>query len=246
MIAALLLAGCSGSGKLSEEQELRRARLHYQIGLDALHKNQLPKAFEELMQAEKIDPSQPEVLDALAYAWRLRGNHKKSEIYYKRAIRAGSGSTSHTNYGSLLLELGRFDEAKSHLKKALEDPRYQGQHIAYILLGDAYLGLKEYEKAIEAYRKAGWLNPDQTLTRIKEAWAFAASGRLNFAQALFESALRQEPNNRIVLEGLLDVLKARKDYPAARTQLQNYISRPAVSDLDRAWATDELLKLRRP
>lgn len=246
MIGILLLTGCSGANKPSEEQQQKRVKLHYRIALDALHKNQLPKAFEELMYAEKIDPNQPEVLDALAYAWRLRGNHQKAEAYYKRAIRAGAGSSSHTNYGSLLVEMGRFEEAKIHLQKALEDPRYHGQHIAYVLLGDAFLGLKEYEKAIDAYRNAGRLNPNQTLTRIKEARVFAASNRLNFAQALFESVLRQEPANRTALEGLLEILKTRNNYAAARTQLQNYISRPAVSDLDRAWATDELVKLRHP
>lgn len=242
--AALLLGGCSGSTGKDADTEDRRAKVHYQIGLDALQKNQLPKAFEELMYAEKLDPNMPEALDALGYAWRLRGDLKKSEAYYKKAIRAGSGSVSYTNYGSLLIEMERYDEAKENLLKALKDPRYQGQFVANILLGDACMGLKQYEEAISAYRQAGRLNPHQTLSRIKEAQVFIALEKLNFAEALYDTLLRENPADRGALQGILDLyaLQNRKDM--AIMHLQNYLSQPSLAPLDRAWATDELVKLR--
>lgn len=242
--AAALLGGCSGSRDTDDETQQRRAKLHYQIGLDALQKNQLPKAFEELMLAEKIDPEMPEALDTLGYAWRLRGNQKKSEEYYKRAIRAGSGSISHTNYGSLLIEMKRYAEAKENLEKALKDPRYHGQFIANVLLGDANMGLEKYEEAMDAYRQAGRLNPNQTLTRIKEAKVFIALEKPNFALALYETMLREDPTNRGALEGALELYALQKERTLARYHLQNFISHPSVSKQDRAWATSELVKLR--
>jgi len=241
---AVTLTGCSGSHKMEQSKQEKLAKLHYQMGLDALHKNQLPKAFDELMMAEKLSPDMPENLDTLAYAWRLRGNLKQSEVYYKKAIRAGSGSISHTNYGGLLIELERYKEAKEHLLKALEDPRYHGQYIATILLGDALFGLKEYEEAINSYRQAGLMSPNQTITRLKEARAFTALQRRNIAKALYETILRDEPNNRTALEGLLEIFAVNNDKQSARLQLQNFIGQPSVSKLDRAWATDELVKLR--
>lgn len=241
--SALLMSGCQ-SNKMSREDEAKRAKLHYQIGVDALHKNQLPKAFEELMLSEKIDPSQPDVLDALAYAWRVRGNLEKSELYYKRAIRLGAGSASYNNYGSLLLELKRFAEAKTQLEKALEDPRYRNQFIAYINLGDAYLGLNQFDEAIRTYRQAGAFTPGQTFSRIKEAKAYVAYNRLNYAQVLYETLLSEEPTNRAALEGLLEVLILRKDYRTARLHLKNFKTLH-VPELDRAWAADELDKLNR-
>lgn len=245
ILATLLLAGCQGGAnkQLSEENQLKRIKIHYQIGLDALHKNQLPKAFDELMKAEAIDSHNVEVLDTLAYAWRLRGNFEKSESYYLRAIRSGGGSSTHTNYGSLLLEMKRYAEAKVQIDKALEDPRYRSQFIAYILLGDAMLGLDRFDEAVKAYRQAGRLNPEQNLSRIREAEAFVAFKRHNYARALYETILRESSGDRAAIEGLIKLLELRNDRAAARKHLKAFISGSA-SELDRAWAIDELDRLR--
>jgi len=245
IFTAMLLAGCQSSAQkqISEEKDLNRAKLHYQIGLDALHKNQMPKAFDELMKAEAINPNHADMLDALGYAWRLRGNLKKSESYYLRAIHAGGGASAHTNYGSLLLEMKRFEDAKLQLEKALEDPRYKNQFVAFINLGDAQLGLGDPDAAILSYRQAGALNPRQTLSRIKEAEAYVSNKRYNYAQALYETILRENNLNRAALEGLIRLLALRNDSGAARGYIKAYIEK-STSELDRAWATDELDKLR--
>ena len=242
--STLLLTGCqSAASKAYDENQVKKAKVHYQLGLDALSKNQLPKAFEELMLSDKINPNQPETLSLLAYSWNLNGDMKKSELYYKRAIQAGGGPAVHNNYGTLLLELKRFDEAKKQLEKALEDPRYRNQYKARINLGDALMGLKQYDEAIKVYRNADRFGSRQILSRIKEAQAYVASDRLNNARTLYETMLRENPKNRAVMEGLLEVLKLQKDYPAARTRLRMFRDQPA-SKLDRAWASDELDKLR--
>ena len=241
---ALLLSGCqSAASKAYDENEIKRAKSHYNLGLDAINKNQLPKAFDELMQSDAINPNQPEVLDLLAYSWYLHGNLEKSELYYKRAIQAGGGSISHNNYGGLLLVLERYDEAKKHLEKALEDPRYRNQYKARINLGDALLGLKQYDDAINAYRDADRFGARQTLSRLKEAQAYIASGRLNYAQALYETMLQENSSDRAALVGLVDLLKLRNNHAAARKQLMLFKGN-SKSALDRAWAADELEKFR--
>ncbi|MDX8403471.1 MAG: hypothetical protein R8K54_03580 [Mariprofundaceae bacterium] len=244
VVCALLLVGCASTNKVDQEKQLKRATIHYQIGLDALRKNQLPKAFEELMSADEMNPNQPNVLDALAYAWRLRGNLEKSESYYKHAIRSGAGSATYNNYGSLLLELERFSDAIIQLEKALEDPRYRNQFIAYINLGDAFLALKKLDDAIHAYRQASAFNPRQTLSRIKEARAYVVYNRLNYAQALYETILREDPKNRAAIDGLLKVLILQKDISTARIKLKTFREN-SILELDRAWAADELEKLNR-
>mgnify|MGYP005843811161 CR=1 FL=1 len=244
--ALLLLSGCSASNKPSDEDQLKRAKLHYQLGLDALYRDQLPKAFEEFMLAEEIDPDLPEVLDGLGYAWRLRGNLEKSESYYKRALRAGAGSATHNNYGSLLLQMKKFDQAKVQLKKALEDPRYRNQFMAYINLGDAYLGSDEFDEAIRTYRKAGRFGLNQTLSRMKEAEAHVAYNQLNYAQALYEEIFKEQPANRSAIEGLVNVLKLRNDRNTARQRLSIFMEQPSISALDRAWAADTMIRLNRP
>jgi len=245
-ISVLLLGGCSASNKPSDEDQIKRAKLHYQLGLDALYKNRLPKAFEEFMLAEEIDPKQPDVLDALGYAWRMRGDLEKAESYYKRALRAGAGSATHNNYGSLLLQMEKFDKAKIQLKKALEDPRYRNQFMAFINLGDAYLGLEQFDEAIRTYQKAGSFSLKQTLSRIKEAEAHIAYNQPSYAQALYEEMFKEEPSNRAVTEGLVKVLKLQNDRTTARQYLGKFMEQPSVSKLDRVWAADAMMKLNRP
>ncbi|MES0371917.1 MAG: tetratricopeptide repeat protein [Mariprofundaceae bacterium] len=245
LVCALLLAGCQGGAKkVDDAKQIKRAKLHYQIGLDALHKNQMPKAFEELMLSDKLNPNQPKVLDLLAHAWRLRGDFNKSESYYIRAIQYGGGPASLNNYGNLLIKLGRYSEAETRLRKALEDPRYPNQFMAHMNLGDALLGLKKFDDAIDSYRQAKALNPRQSLSRIKEAEAYVASGRLNYAHALYETMLRENPKNRAVVEGLVKILILQKKFSTARTQLSKF-REASVSELDRAWAADELDRLNR-
>lgn len=238
-ICASFLLSCSHQ---VPENKAKSAKLHYQIGLDSLQRGQLPKAFDELMQSNELLPKQPETLEALAYAWRLQGNLNKSEAVYKQAIAIGGNSSLYTNYGSLLVSLKRFDEAQKILGKALEDPRYRKQYMALLLLGDVFAGQNKPDEAIKSYRKAAMLNPQQNLSQLKEAQVYVKTGRLNYAQALYETMLRKQPTLRPALESLISLLVKRSDIKTARKHLANYIEKEK-NPLNRAWASDELTRL---
>ncbi|MDX8396756.1 MAG: hypothetical protein R8K49_00390 [Mariprofundaceae bacterium] len=243
----LWLSSCQGNSHSVDKdlQQAKLAKIHYQIGLDALHKNRLPKAFEELMLSNKQLPGQIEVLDALAYAWRIRGDLEKSEAFYKQALATDSSPSTHTNYGSLLVALKRYQEAEVQLHLALNDPRYRKQFISLINLGDAQLGLKKFDEAITSYHNANLINPDQTLPQIKQAEVYRQLKRYNYAQAIYKSILQKQPTHRQALEGLLQLLKKSSDLTTARQYLTAYIER--VQDpLARAWASDKLTALGRP
>ncbi len=49
LYCALALCACATSTQKEVRQKEELAKLHYQIGIDALHKGNLPKAFDELM-----------------------------------------------------------------------------------------------------------------------------------------------------------------------------------------------------
>jgi len=244
LIASILLISCQ-TIDVDPEKKSKQAKFHYQIGMDSLQRGQLPKAFDELMQANEAMPEQSTTLSALAYAWRLQGNMEKSESFYKQAVAAGAASEVYTNYGSLLVSLKRFKEAETFLHKALEDPRYRRQYIALLLLGDALLGQGQADEAIQSYRRAVMMSPSsQVISQLKEAQAYIQIGRLHYAQALYETMLRQDPVLRPALEGLLVLLIQRSDIAAARQHLANYIEKEKAP-LNRAWASDELTRLGR-
>ncbi|NWF39563.1 tetratricopeptide repeat protein [Mariprofundus sp. NF] len=242
MTVALAVTGCAGNQKQTDQNQ-RLAETHYKLGLDAIGKEgMLPKAFEELMKSNALRPNQPEVLDALAYAWLLRGNFDKAESYYKRAMRHDAGSATKNNYANLLNRSGRFKEAESMARAALDDPRYPNQDYAFINLGDALLGQKKATEAIKAYSQAQTFSPDSLLPKIKTANAYAADNRMNEARLLYQALYNKNNSNRTIVEGLLTILKKQNAKSQARQMLEDF-NQNAASVMDQAWALDEMERL---
>ncbi len=244
LIAAL--SGCQSSAekKQNNQDNSKRAALHYRLGIDALHKGLVPKAFEELLLSDSISPNQPETLDAIAYAWRVRGDNKKAKQYYEKAIDYDASSATRNNYGSLLVEMGDYKKAVKQLQIALEDPRYRNQSLAFVNLGNAYVGLKKLEDAVKAYRKAHLLSPNWSHPQLREAAAYAQFQRPNYAQALYETILRKEPANQKALAGLIALMKHKGKNALLRGYLKDFIKQ-SPDKLNIAWAKDELLNLHK-
>jgi len=238
----IALAAC-GSNKHVSEKNQKLSKIHYELGIDALNKGILPKAFKELLEADKYEPNQAEVEDALAYAWRLRGDLKKSEAYYKKALSHSPQASTQNNYGSLLIQMKRYKDAEIVLRKALQDPTYPNQNLVFLNLGDALLEQGDFDGAINAYRQAKRFQPEDIRPQIMEAKAYIRYNRLNYARALYETLMRNYSGNRAIAEGLLDVLKKQNDLSAARDMLKAF-RQHATSDLDKAWALDESERLR--
>jgi len=244
LLILISLTACATAGKVDHaDKQAKLANIHYQLGIDALGKQgMLPKAFDELMKSNKILPNRPEVLDALAYAWLLRGDMKKSEAFYLRAIHHDAGAATFNNYANLLNRLKRYAEAEKTARKALADPRYPNQDLAFINLGDALLGQEKYDDAIQAYLQARVFNSDSALVNLRLARAYFKHGKLQESRALYEIIIRKQPENRQALEGLISVLKQQNDAAAARQILRRF-SQQTTSPLDRAWAQSQLDRL---
>jgi len=242
LVSTLSACQTSQAQKQINADNEKRAELHYKLGLDAIHKGTIPKAFEELYISDKLLPDQPDTLDAIAYAWRLRGNNKKAETFYIRAIKAEASSATYNNYGSLLVELSKYEQAIKILNTALEDPRYRNQSLAFINLGNAYVGLNNLEQAVNSYRKASMLSPNWSYPQLREASAYSKFDRPNYAQALYETILRKEPANQQALAELIDLLKGKDENTLLSAYLNTFIANTA-DPLQQAWAKDELTLL---
>ncbi len=240
----VLLCGCQTMGSRPNDEVLnKRIESHYALGLDALRKGNLPKAFDELLYVERLAPERPDILAALAYAWQLRGNYGKAQAYYERALQHNPPASVYNNYGGLQLLLNRPREAEKYFRKALDDPRYRHPDIAYINLGDALLAQGRLDAAVAAYRQAKILNPLQELSRLKEAGAYVRFGRNGYARAMYETILREHPGDKRALAALLPLLVKSGDTAAARNQLEIFLAHTS-SPTDRAWAQEALRGLQ--
>ena len=243
LVLSIGITACASSSPrqaLDDNKLEKLAHIHYQLGVDALRKQgMLPKAFNELMESNAIVPNQPHVLDALAYAWLLRGDLKKSESLYRKALNYGGSASIHNNYANLLNRLERFDEAEKSARKALDDPRYANQDLAFINLGNALLGQKKFPEAIQALQQAKLFNANNTIADLRLAQAFYQQGRLREARLLYRSIIDQQAKNRSAVEGLLAVLNKQHDASQAHIVLQQF-SEQTSSPMDKAWALDRL------
>jgi len=238
-----LLAGCQTTGVNPDTgNHKKRAEIHYQLGVDALGKHNLPKAFDELMEAQKMAPERADILDALGYAWRLRGDLSKADDYYRQAIRHHPESATYNNYGSLLLQMRKPAEAEKYFRKALADPKYMHPDIAYINLGDALLAQDRFNEAIAAYHQATRLNPQQQIAQLHEAKAYLSYNRPAYAKAIYESILRVYPGNLPAMKGMLSLLEKQDELDTARRYLKRFHDKTSVP-LDRAWAQEQLKRL---
>jgi len=246
--ASILFSACANNSShpISTDKRERLAHIHYQLGIDAIgKKGMLPKAFDELMESNSILPNQAHVLDALAYAWLLRDNFKKSESYYLKALQYGASASIHNNYANLLNRLKRFPEAERSARKALDDPRYPNQDLAFINLGNALLGQKKFPEAIQTFQQAKLFNASNSISDFRLADTYFQQNKMREARLLYEMLIRKYPNNRTAIEGLLSVFNKQHDRYQARVILKQF-SEQASAPLDKVWALHELDKLNHP
>jgi len=245
---SILLSSCASNPhqEIDANKRDKLAYIHYQLGIDALGKEgMLPKAFDELMESDTILPKQAHVLDALAYAWLLRGDLKKSESYYLKALQHGASASIYNNYASLLNRLEQYPQAEKNARKALDDPRYPNQDLAFINLGNALLGKHQYPEAIKAFQQAKLFNASNALPDYRIAYTYYKQDKLREARLLYEALIRKQQGNRNAVEGLISVLNKQHDSNRARVIL-NAFAQQATSPLDKAWALNQLDRLDRP
>jgi type IV pilus biogenesis/stability protein PilW len=243
LIAIGILTACQTvKPEPDPEKKARSAEIHYQLGIEAIRKNHLPKAFEELETALELAPDRSDILDAMGLVRRLRGDLKKSEHYYRLALRHDPGPRTYTNYGSLLLQEGKPKKAEKYFRKALEFPTYRHPDTAYINLGDALLAQGKFNEAIMAYRQATLLNEHQSTSLLREAEAFDRYHRPEFALAVYMKLLRKRPGSRPAVEGMSRILVRTGRKEEAIKELEHFMEITS-EPMDRAWAEEYIREL---
>ena len=245
LLLGLLATGCSAGRDRDDALRIKQAHIHYEMGIDALRKGNIPIAFRELMRAQSYQPNDAEILAALALAWRYRGDLKRSRALYERALAIHPTPAMHNNYGSLLLQMGDPKGAEKQFRIALDDPRYPRQELAFINLGDALTAQRRFDQAINAYRQATMINPRQTISILREAAAFVASGRKPYAEALLLTTLRRRPALKEAVAAVLPLLREHHATREALALLARYRRAVGSRPEEEGWAREMEKRVRR-
>jgi type IV pilus assembly protein PilF len=144
------LLGCA-SGEIRQQQ----AQLHLRIGTSLLIKGHYPQALSELLEAEKLDPTEPVIQNNLGLAYFVRREYGLSESHIKKAISFSPGySDAKNNLGRVYIEQARYDDAISELLPVTKDLTYPSPEKCFVNLGLAYLKKGDMGNAQKMYKKS--------------------------------------------------------------------------------------------
>ena len=130
----------------------------------------------------------------LANLYFQEGNLTKAKTYYNSAIKKYPDfRRAYKNLGLVLVQDGDFKGAVPVIAKAMDLGEVDGR--AYGLLGYAYLTEQRYYAAEAAYRQAILMQPETSDWKIGLARCLLETERYNDAIALFDTLLREEPDN---------------------------------------------------
>jgi tetratricopeptide (TPR) repeat protein len=159
-------------------------------------------------------PNQPDALHLLGRIADAKGEPVSALALIDRAIAAdGYTAAFHVSRGSVLLSLGRADEAKHALQQALRlDPNSAEAHNT---LGNALVRSGERNAAVECYRRALAIRPQYAEAHNNLGSALRALGRLDEGETELRYAIELRPGYASALANLGLVLQEQARYGEA-------------------------------
>jgi len=141
--------------KVQEPDLIQASGLNIQLALGYIERNQLGIAQEKLNKAIEQDPDNVDAYTTMAYLKRIVNEFDEAEDYYLQALEINSKNPNiHNNYGGLLCQIGRYDDALEEIKMAYDDPYYETPYLAYANAGTCLLDKGDYQQAEKMLRKA--------------------------------------------------------------------------------------------
>jgi tetratricopeptide (TPR) repeat protein len=130
----------------------------------------------------------------LANLYFQEGNLAKAEQYYNSAVvKHPDFRRAYKNLGLVQVQRGDFAKSIATISKAMELGEVDGR--AYGLLGYGYLTEEKYYPAEVAYRQAILMQPENKDWKVGLAQCLLQTQRYADAIALFDTLIKEEPDN---------------------------------------------------
>ncbi len=168
----------------------------------------------------------------LAYSYLRRGNLKQALTEAMRAVELNPRDPgAHYNLGRVHVAMGDLETALADAEKVDEWltkrnlKRYKADRILFHLMGQIYLAQKEYEIAIESYRRAVDLSPSSLYSGFylhALGNAYYRAGKFEQAVSTLQIVLRQNPNDADCLYTLVLIYNDMGDKKQAQEMLDKF------------------------
>jgi adenylate cyclase len=153
----------------------------------------LQRAFELALQAVALDNDDPDGHWNLGIAYLWRRRHDLATAAERRALHLNPNfASAHAALGNILYYSGRSSEAVEPLLMAMRlDPYYSEIWLHFLAL--AYFGMGRYDDAAAILKRRIIRRPDTDISRVLLAACYGYIGRGEEARALWQEALRLNP-----------------------------------------------------
>lgn len=204
-----LLGACA---TVSKEDNIQKARAHYQLGISYLNDNNIQPAFVELQKSLELNPNDKEVMNAIGIIYLLKlEDYPKAIEHFQKALKIDKNfSEALNNLGIAYERTGRYNEAVESYKAALSNPLYRSAERAFSNLGRAYYRAKRFDDAIEAYKDAIRRFSDFQLPYYGLALCYNAKGRYGDAATALRKAIEVDPAYRGDKEKAIKEMQEKK------------------------------------
>lgn len=120
---------------------------------------ELDDAEDGYKRSIQVEPT-AEAHTYLGWTYSMRGEYLAAIHECEIAIRVDPQfGNPYNDIGCYLIEMGRWVEAESWLKKATDAPRYEARHYPWMNLGRIYEREMDWERAKRAFMKACVISP---------------------------------------------------------------------------------------
>ena len=172
---------------------------HYNLGLAYLNLKQSQAAVVELVEARRLNPREPMVLNNLALAHAGAGDTIGAIALLREALKLDPTLIeAHNNLGAFLFEQRHFNEARMEFQEVLaRDPSSVS---ARFNLARTLAALGEHEPAIRGFQALLLADPSDVAARYELAASYAAMKRKPEAIAEYTRALQTDRDPKRIEE----------------------------------------------
>jgi tetratricopeptide (TPR) repeat protein len=190
-----------------------------ELGANANQHQALEKAAEQYETILKLDPSDTDAGLWLARLYRFENQPDKAAAVLERLLkRDPTNQELLAQYAQLLLDEGHAEQAIARLKKVAGEE--SSGHL-YDLLGDAYTKMHDATNAVQAYRQAVQLEPEDPAHWRRLARTLFDANQFAEAAKAYQKVANLDPGDPNSFLRLAEIYYQEKKYDLAETNIEH-------------------------
>jgi type IV pilus assembly protein PilF len=217
LVILLLPISCAQKLVNNDIDKSEAAKRYVEAAKAYIEEQNTRKALEHLKKSESFEAKSAELFHTYALLYRIEGDIKRQEYYYKRALREDKkDSRVKNNYGSFLCHHGKAKKGLRLLKDATKDYQYANRADAFINRGACELTLEDSESAEDSFQQSLRLGTQSSRPLLELSDIYFKKNNLDVAGRYYQQFVSKvaQQSARSLLLGA-KIAKAQGDENAA-------------------------------